>query len=388
MTTPSAFGGIYLHIPFCRRKCPYCDFHSTSDLSGIPDFVSALLREMDLLADTVRFSSDTIYLGGGTPTVLPPEQIDRIITAVHRRFDLQPDPEITIEANPGTLTPETLRALRRCGINRINIGVQSFNDRHLRFLGRIHSAADARAVVLAAGEAGFNNIGIDLIYGLPGQTRQDWQRDMEAAIALQPDHLSCYTLTYEPGTPLTRQKEKGRFLPLPEGRVGDLFEMTVRFLAGRGYECYEISNFARSRKRQSRHNRKYWSGAPYVGLGPSAHGFLPDPPLRYWNHASLADYRTAIRAGKRPVAGAEVLDREQQITEAIYLGLRQTEGIDIRAFEQRFGIDFQRRFGDLTAMLQREGMVRPDEPDRRCALTIKGMRFLDSVAGMMTAAGE
>jgi len=374
----SKSGGIYIHIPFCIRKCDYCDFYSITDFSLIPDFVSALIREMGMMSFHADFPCDTLYLGGGTPSVLKPEQIRRILEAAFEYFDLRSQAEITLEANPGTLSPESLREFRNMGINRLNIGVQSFSDENLAFLGRIHTAQDAALALKSAEKAGFDNMGLDLIYALPGQSEKDWRADMEQALAFAPAHLSCYMLTYESGTRLTQKMEKGIFSPLEEESSGNLFEFTVNFLESKGYAQYEISNFARSPELQSLHNRKYWSFAPYIGLGPAAHSFLP--PQRRWNCRSVTAYIDLLKQNILPEAGKEFLTSEQQMLEAVYLGLRKKEGILIREFEKRFAVCFDDLFGELRKELKKKGFLETDAA--RCALSVPGMRFLDSITSL------
>ncbi|GBC63119.1 hypothetical protein DENIS_4108 [Desulfonema ishimotonii] len=372
-------GGIYIHIPFCIRKCAYCDFYSVSDLSLMPGFVRALEREMAMRAAEFPDPCDTLYLGGGTPSVMTPTHVRRLIAAARCHFDLLPEAEITIEANPGTVSRRSLAEYRRAGVNRINFGVQSFRDDHLCFLGRIHSAQAAVQSLTWARQAGFDNMGLDLIYGLPGQSQAEWREALGRATEFRPEHLSCYMLTYEPGTPLDRRRTDGAFQPLEEARSGDLLDLTIGFLETHGYEQYEISNFARSEEFRSRHNQKYWAFAPYIGLGPSAHSFLP--PRRFWTPRSVTEYLRAIDAGTAPTAGTETLTREQQIMEAVYLGLRTTGGISVATFEERFGLRFEATFGPVLARLRKDGLIRADADC--CALSRKGMRFLDSVTSML-----
>jgi oxygen-independent coproporphyrinogen-3 oxidase len=375
-------GGIYVHVPFCVRKCAYCDFCSEDDRSRIPAYLNALVKEIGGAKPPSGLAFDTLYLGGGTPSVLAPEEIGRILAAVRRRLPLLPGAEITIEANPGTLAPGALGELRRLGVNRINIGIQSFSDARLRFLGRIHSAKAGRGAVRRARAAGFDNIGLDLIYGLPGETASDWRAEMRSAAALGPEHLSCYMLTYEPGTPLARRLARGDFAPLDEARVGRRYRDTVRFLADRGFVQYEVSNFARSEAVQSRHNRKYWNFAPYLGFGPSAHSFIP--PERWWNEAPLGRYLKHSASERSTAAERETVGYGQQIIEAVYLGLRQTRGIIVADFEARFGLDFKGTFGRVLAELRRKGWLDTSDA-ARCALTPAGMLFLDGIASMFVA---
>jgi oxygen-independent coproporphyrinogen-3 oxidase len=377
--------GLYVHIPFCLRKCCYCDFYSISDFSQTSGFLAALKREMQMNSGS-PLVFDTIYIGGGTPSVLPPEAIGQIIETACRYFSIASDAEKTLEVNPGTVTLENLSEYRKFGVNRLNIGVQSFNDNNLRFLGRIHSGRDARLSVEWAHRAGFDNIGLDLIFGLPGQDKINWLSDLTQAGNLEPEHLSCYMLTCESGTPLDREVKTGRIHLAAEGRVLDLFDTAIHFLTSHDFLHYEVSNFARMagpnhEPRTSRHNLKYWSFAPYIGLGPSAHSFIE--PERYWNHRSVATYVRQIEAGKSATAEIERLTKEQMVIEAIYLGFRTTRGIDLDMFKAKFDISFSQTFDKTIAELETRGMIKLRE--RHCALTRTGLPFLDSIASMFTS---
>ena len=373
--------GVYIHIPFCVRKCSYCDFYSVSDLALKPRFLNALIAEMELVfAGGLCF--DTLYIGGGTPSVYGYHDIGRIVSAVFENFDIQPDSEITIEANPGTMFLEQLKGYREAGINRINIGVQSFLQKNLDFLGRIHTASEARNAVSEAQLAGITDIGIDLIYGLPDQSKSDWLADLKQAVDYDPNHISCYMLTYEKGTPLHSSREDGRVQPLAEDKVRTLFETTIDFLEDHKYFQYEISNFARieddGKSHISRHNLKYWTLAPYIGLGPSAHSFVE--PQRCWNVSSIDSYIEAIESGRLPVADKEVLTEEQQMIEAIYLGLRTTAGIDLVGFGAKFGVDFLQTFKEvITDLTERNYIV---VKNGRCAIKRRGRAYLDSITSM------
>ncbi len=373
--------GIYIHIPFCVRKCPYCDFYSVTDLALKSMFLKALIAEMELVS-AQGLCFDTLYIGGGTPSVYGYHDIGRIVSAVLQNFDFQPDPEITIEVNPGTVSFEQLNGYRKAGINRINIGVQSFFQKNLDFLGRIHTADEARNTLTEAKQAGIIDIGLDLIYGLPDQSKSGWLSDLQQAVEYDPDHISCYMLTYEKGTPLHSSREEGRVQPLAEDKVRTLFETTIDFLEDHQYFQYEISNFARieddGKPRVSRHNLKYWTLAPYIGMGPSAHSFVE--PQRYWNVSSVESYIEAIGSGRLPVADKEVLTDEQQMIEAIYLGLRMTAGIDLIGFKAKFGIDFIKAFKPLiTDLAERNYMA---VKNNGCALSRKGRAYLDSITSM------
>lgn len=324
--TPYSPAGLYVHVPFCQRKCPYCDFASGTDLAMVADWLRAIKQEMGFYRDFAP-EFDTLYLGGGTPSLLTAEQLAVLLERLQEQFPFAPDTEITLEANPDDLTLQILKRYRELGINRLSLGVQSFDDRELAFLGRRHDAAQALRALAWAREAGFANLGLDLIYGLPGQTIEHWQRNLETALDFCPEHLSCYQLTIEAGTPLARRQAEGQFQPLPEEREREFFLFTSRFLEDRGYLHYEISNFARGSSNRSRHNGKYWNHTPYLGLGPAAHSFRDR--RRWWNHRFLKDYCQALSTGAAPVADEEILTPEQARLEALYLGLRTREGVDL-----------------------------------------------------------
>jgi oxygen-independent coproporphyrinogen III oxidase len=379
--------GLYIHIPFCVKKCPYCDFYSITDRSLRPAFVDALISEMRMTRDS-NVTFDTLYMGGGTPSVLDAKTIGKIIETVRQSYKILPHAEITLEVNPGTVGLKQFEEYRCSGVNRINIGVQSFDPVNLQFLGRIHSGDDAHAAVTWAQKAGFENLGLDLIYGIPNQTKTSWLRDLELAIESEPRHLSCYMLSFEPGTPLYRDLQEDRLKPLAEPRVCEMFETTLEFLSDHGYVQYEISNFAResmnnsglksAEHNRSRHNMKYWNFAPYIGLGPSAHSFLE--PKRYWNCADVKKYIQDLGAGRLPRAGEERLSMEQLMIEAIYLGLRQTKGILIHVFDKKFSVNFKAIFEEIIANLEARGLIVLSQ--NRCALTSRGMLYLDSIAAM------
>ncbi len=374
-------GGIYVHIPFCMRKCPYCDFYSITDLELLPVYLNALHAEIRLTAAENNFPCDTLYLGGGTPSLLGPEALQRLIQEIRCRHPLPENAEITLEVNPGSMSPETLKAFRQAGINRLSIGVQSFSDARLQFLGRIHSAEQAHATIQAARAAGFDNLGLDLIYGLPDQTAGDWAEDLEQATAYGPEHLSCYILSYEPGLPLTRKLHSRLFTPLPNEAVAALFEQTIAFLSTKGYEHYEISNFAAQTGLRSRHNQKYWTFAPYLGLGPSAHSHQDG--RRRWNHRSLSRYLSDLAAGRLPLETEEILSHQQQILEAVFLGLRQSRGIDLGWFDKKFKMNFQEVFAETIQRLHQEGFLQVTAG--HCRLTTTGKLVLDGIVDLFVA---
>jgi len=367
--------GIYIHVPFCVKKCAYCDFYSVTGLDKIPLYVNAVQQEVER-AEPLPLRADSIYFGGGTPSLLESSQVSRLMDAIYLKFDIAAQTEITIEVNPGTVFSEKLSEYRKAGVNRLSIGVQSFRDASLSFLSRVHSADQAVQCVEMARSAGFDNIGLDLIYGLPGQTVRQWQGDLQAAVDLRPEHLSCYMLTYEPRTRLTIDLKKGRLKALPEGAVGVLYDVTVGYLAERGLLQYEVSNFSTATSTRSRHNQKYWIHAPYIGLGPAAHSFIRG--RRTWNVRSVDGYLRQIKTGESPVEGVERLDRQQLMMETIYLRLRCVDGIDITAFENWFGADFETLFAPLlNEYISAEYL---EIANNRCRLTRRGMLFADSIA--------
>ena len=320
--------GLYVHIPFCRGKCLYCDFYSVTSLSLVPAYLEALAVEARLYQG--RFATfDSLYLGGGTPSLLEVAPLTALMKNLRRHFSFAPDTEVTVEANPDDLTWDKLALLKDLGVNRLSLGVQSFDAGELRFLGRRHTARQAEQALKLARAAGFRNIGVDLIHALPGQKEAAWVRTLKKALSFRPEHLSCYQLTLAPETPLGRKQARGVITPLGEEAERRFFLLTSRFLEARGYLHYEVSNFARGESFTCRHNRKYWRHATYLGLGPAAHSF--ENGRRWWNHASLREYCRVLKSGAAPVAGEETLTPEQLQLETLFLGLRTREGLPFEA---------------------------------------------------------
>lgn len=365
--------GIYIHVPFCLRKCPYCDFYSATEPGLVDDWADALMNEMEMAAGG---NADTIYFGGGTPSILDERKVERILEAAGKRFDVSSDVEMTFEVNPGTVSADKLRNLRDAGINRLNIGVQSFSDKSLSFLRRIHSAGQATAALEQARKAGFSNIGLDLIYAIPGQTRAGWERELAAALSFSPEHISCYQLTYADNTPMAEALARGEFEAMGDKAGSDLFLLADELLTARGYLHYEISSYSKTPSLKSRHNQKYWHGAPYLGLGPAAHSFCSG--RRWWNMASVREYIEALQSGRSPIMQIEDLDCEQEMIEAVYLGLRCAEGLDCQMFSDRFGIDCGERFRGLLERYQGEGYLAVSED--AVVLTAPGMLYADAIA--------
>ncbi|WP_300667717.1 radical SAM family heme chaperone HemW [Desulfoluna sp.] len=379
--------GLYIHVPFCLRKCPYCDFYSEADLTLKSAFLEALRCEMALVAEALPDAGgfDTVYFGGGTPSLLEPSEVAGVLDAVQRHFTVADDVEVTLEVNPGTVTPEKLAGFRHAGVNRLSIGVQSLDDATLRFLGRLHNAEQARDVLDAARACGFASLSADLIYGVGGATGQSVEAvlsDVTALLSYAPEHLSCYMLTLEEGTPLHARHSNNDFMMPDETAQGTLFSTVSDTLTEGGYLHYEVSNFARSPGFVSRHNTKYWEMVTTVGLGPSAHGFWcggggRQEPSRWWNVANLRSWLACLKEGRRPVQGEETLDREALMTEALYLGLRRMEGVALKDFHRRFAVDLVSVLGGLFGELEEQGlMVRSSDAIR---LTRRGFAVADGI---------
>jgi oxygen-independent coproporphyrinogen-3 oxidase len=352
--------GLYLHIPWCPTRCIYCDFNTYVD--GEPDLKSryhlALLREIGETAGSLgRPPLETIFFGGGTPTTLSPDQLIELVEAVKANFDLRPEAEITTEANPGTLSVDYLRALRQGGINRLSLGVQSFDDQELSFLSRLHNAGAARQAVEQARAAGFTNLSLDLIFNLPRQTLARWEFNLREAIKLEPDHLSIYSLIVEPGTPLHRQIAQGHIPGPDDDLAADMYAATIDILAGAGYVHYEISNWARDRANlaawqtprfASAHNLIYWRNQPYLGLGAGAYSTVNGE--RWANVKRPQAYIARIDAGHglglaRDEKTSERIDQNIAMTEQMLLGLRLVrEGVSAAGFAARFGLSLPERY--------------------------------------------
>jgi oxygen-independent coproporphyrinogen-3 oxidase len=315
---------LYIHIPFCRRKCRYCSFTSFAGREAeIPAYVSALKKEIDKCAGGESVGS--IYFGGGTPSLLTAGQAGEILATVRFCFSVSPAAEISIEANPGTIDEACLKAVRMLGVNRLSLGVQSLNDDELKLLGRIHSAAQAQEAFCLARQSGFDNVNLDLIYGLPGQSLEDWRNTLEKALALAPEHLSLYALSLEPGTPLWQAIEDKSLPAIDPDLAADQYELAEDLLEASGYHHYEISNWARP-GRECRHNLAYWLNRPYLGFGVAAHSSRDG--RRYANTASLDDYLAALSHGALPEKALdEAISPGLRLAETVILGLRLDSGI-------------------------------------------------------------
>lgn len=370
--------GIYIHIPFCRSRCSYCDFATDiyRDQEAVERYVGALCTEISNFGSHISDEpSDTIYFGGGTPSLLTAPQLERILKALSERFSFTDDPEFTLEMNPGTVSAEKLRDYRSLGVNRASFGVQTFDERALRLLARAHDADDARRTYELLRGAGFDNVSFDLIAGLPGQTLVAWDDNLSQALALDPEHLSLYLLEIHEGTPLAEQLRTGR-RPLPdEDLAGEMYELMAERVTAAGFEHYEISNFARG-GRQSRHNNKYWLLEPVYGFGVSAHSY--DGRNRRWSNERDTDsYVGMIESAGRAVSETEILDERRLAGEMVFLNLRLSRGLDTREYLARFGRELSAEYERELRELEREGLI--ETADGVIRLTRRGRLFSNEV---------
>jgi len=341
--------GLYIHVPFCQSKCPYCAFYSIPSPSLIPIWLDSLKKEVSLYSGQFE-PFDSLYVGGGTPTFLETGVLADLIKHLFTHFDFDPDTEVTVEANPCDLTNEKTGALRDLGVNRVNVGVQSFNDGVLSFLGRRHRVREVNAALNRLRRFRFENVGIDLIYGFKEQSLKGWIDTLDSALSFQPEHISCYQLTFEKKTLFGRLRDKGQIEPLMESEEADYFLTTSQHLEINSYIHYEISNFAKNDLCRSRHNQKYWRHIPTLGLGPSAHSF--DGKKRWWNVRSIKKYCAAVEKGRPPVEGSEDLTDEQLKIESLALGLRTSAGVDLGTVMRI------PQSGEILSSLQASGLVK------------------------------
>jgi putative oxygen-independent coproporphyrinogen III oxidase len=367
------YPGLYIHIPFCKTKCPYCDFYSVTDETLISAYLAALNAEARLYRG--RFPAfDSLFLGGGTPSLLTGAQLDQLMKNLRRHFTFATDSEITLEANPDDITADKLALYRDLGLNRLSLGVQSFDAAELLFLQRRHTARQTEAALTMIRAAGFTNLGLDLMYGLPGQTLDAWRQTLEKALSFAPEHLSCYQLTLAPETPMGRRLAAGELTPPDEETQREFFLLTANFLTARGYLHYEVANFARQGPQAGglchyccRHNLKYWTRTPYLGLGPAAHSFQSG--RRWWNVASVEEYSATLNAGAAPVAGTETLTPAQIRLEKLCLGFRTREGVSLETIREQPGGE------SVLAELTQAGLVRLDGD--RIIATAQGLVVAD-----------
>lgn len=366
--------GIYIHIPFCKQRCNYCAFYSTTLYNIKEEYVNALCKELLMRKDYVAGDViSTIYFGGGTPSTLTIEQLERVCSTIYSTYPIAENPEVTIECNPDDLTPEYLERLKELPFNRISMGVQSFNNIQLKRLGRRHTAEGAHLAVANARAAGYNNISIDLMFALPDSTFLEWQHDLESAIALKPDHLSAYNLMYEEGTPLYRALQRGDFNELGEDENVKQFGMLIEAMKGAGYRHYEISNFALP-GRESRHNSSYWNDTPYIGCGAAAHSY--NGTSREWNIADIKAYIEGINGEKR-IFEVEHLTEEERYNDTILTRLRTADGIPLTWMKDKFSDKLNAYM--LRAAEKEIALGNLKETNGHLSLTEKGIFISDAV---------
>lgn len=348
--------GIYIHIPFCETRCHYCNFATGGyESETARRYVAGILAEIERAEITPEMRQvDSIYFGGGTPTTLSIEQLSSILNLCRNRFDVSPDAEITSEANPGTISLEFLEGLRATGVNRLSFGVQSFDDGELQMIGRSHSSEEAREAVRRARAAGFANVSIDLIAGLPEQKMATWRRNLAEAFALKPDHLSVYLLELYKDAPLLHRINRGELHAIEDELTVEMYFALKDEAERHGFDHYEISNWGRPGF-ESRHNLKYWTGAPYWAFGVSAAGY--DGARRWSNTRNIHEYLTKIESGESPVAEVIELDDEDRQSENLFLRLRLKEGVNLREHEARFGVNVVERYADDLARLDEAGLI-------------------------------
>lgn len=347
--------GLYVHIPFCQSKCIYCDFYSMPDrLHQASEYVDALLIEAEARREEVKGEPiTTVYVGGGTPSLLSEMLMEKLVTGLGRIFDMSRVEEFTIEVNPDDVHVDYIRFLRSIGVNRVSMGVQSFRDEDLRLINRRHHAAQAISAVEAISAAGIENISIDLIYGIPGQSEEDWKKNVEKAISLKVKHISAYSLMYEHGTRLTAMRDKGLVEEVAEESVASMYDILVRELHNAGYQHYEISNFCLPGY-HSRHNSSYWNLTPYLGLGVAAHSY--DGAVRRYNPSHLQDYLQAMKS-HQPFAKAERCTESERYDEYVMLRLRTASGLGIEALQEMFSPKFSDFFIRKAKVLLAQGLL-------------------------------
>ncbi len=367
--------GIYIHMPFCEKICPYCDFYSiTTREDDIKLFVDSVISEIRQKSAFAKYEYDTIYFGGGTPSILKPDQIKKIIENLDAVFRFAGDVEVTVECNPSSLTKEKAAGYLESGVNRLSLGIQGFSNKNLKTLGRLHDSESAVESYRLSRNAGFINISLDLIYGLPGQTVEDWSADLKRAMELGPEHISTYNLIIEKNTEFGRLYGAGELELPPEEDQRNMYDLLCDILSRAGYRRYEISNFCR-KGFESRHNLKYWTGKPYLGLGPSAVSF--DGKQRIKNEANLSEYTENLKKGLEPPGDTEEIDREKAMEERIMMGLRLASGLSLVGLKNDFDYDLLKEKGATIQNLISQGLIDSDGETIR--LTSKSLFISDAV---------
>ena len=368
--------GLYIHIPFCVRKCKYCDFNSFKlNIDEKKKYLSALSKEMELYKEKIgQKEIDSIFVGGGTPSILNEEEIKILFDNINLNFKIKEDAEITMECNPGTLTLNKLKIMKKCGVNRLSIGLQAVQNHHLKYIGRIHTFEEFEKNYHEAKKVGFDNINIDLMYALPNQTKEDWMESLEKVVNLNPTHISAYSLILEENTELFDMYERKEFKLLDEDTDIEMYEYTINYLKSHGYNQYEISNYAK-KGFECKHNILYWKCENYVGIGTSASGFLDE--IRYNNLFEIDKYEELILNGKKPIEWEEKLSIKDKIEESIFLGLRMNEGIKFKDFKNKYDFNFLEEYKNEIEKLTKLQLIDINETGMK--LTQKGKEISNSV---------
>lgn len=368
--------GIYIHIPFCKAKCFYCDFNSFACRDElVPAYFNALKKEIFLYSGKLKgYNIKTVFIGGGTPSAVDAHYIYEVVSLLHREFSIDKKAEISIETNPGTLTKEKLQLYKKVGINRLSIGLQAWQDPILKRLGRIHTAKEFEHNITLAQKIGFDNINVDLIFGIPGQTFEDWSETLKHVVALKPQHLSCYSLKIEEGTVFGNSLEKGELVPLDDEIDRRMYNFCKDYLSKEGYKHYEISNFAETGL-ECRHNMVYWKAEEYIGLGAGAHSFFEG--LRFNNIYDIERYIDGINNNKVISENSEVINSKESMAEFMILGLRLIDGVCMGEFKSRFNKEIYNIYGSQIDKMQKKGFLIVK--DGKIALSTIGLDYANQV---------
>ncbi|SHJ75781.1 radical SAM family heme chaperone HemW [Tepidibacter formicigenes] len=368
--------GLYIHVPFCIKKCNYCDFNSFKfTKEDKENYIESLIKEINIYSKKLKENYfSTFFIGGGTPTVLSESELKSIFENIYSGFNIKKDAEITIEANPGTLTKEKLKTLYDLGVNRLSVGLQASQQEHLDFLGRIHSYEEFEKNFNDAKDIGFKNINVDLMFSLPNQSFNDWKETLEKVVNLNPTHISAYSLIIEDETVFGNMHKKGELNILDEEIELRMYHYTKDYLKNKGYNQYEISNFSKSGY-ECKHNILYWKCKEYLGLGPGAHSYIEG--VRYSNYCSLEKYFKRLNNDDLPIECSQKLEKKDKLEEKIFMGLRMKEGIYFKEFEEYFKIDFMKEYKDVIEKLKNEGLINFTKD--RLYLTDKGIDISNKV---------
>ena len=368
--------GLYIHIPFCVTKCKYCDFNSFKiDLNEKIKYLNYLGEEMKLYKEEIKNREiDSVFVGGGTPSILNENEINILFEKIKENFNIKSNAEITMECNPGTLTLNKLKIMKKSGVNRLSIGLQAVQNHHLKYIGRIHTFEEFEKNYHDAKQMGFDNINIDLMYALPNQSREDWMESLEKVVKLNPTHISAYSLILEENTELFKMYERDEFNLLDENTDIEMYEYTIDYLKSHGYNQYEISNYAKDNF-ECKHNVLYWKCEEYVGIGASASGYFNG--IRYNNICELDNYEKMILEGEKPIEWEEKLSIKDEIEESIFLGLRMNEGIQISDFKEKYNFDFEKEYKNEIEKLSKMELIEID--NNLMKLTQKGREISNSV---------